>query len=130
MLRRLCLPLALTIFAVLSSGCGDSSGAADKNRRHPVRVTVLLDGKPLPDGQVDFVPLDGRAPGTGQIKDGRAEFRSVAGKCTVEISAFRKFGNMREPENFLPKRFNEQSKLSAEVTVDGENTFNFTVTSR
>jgi hypothetical protein len=76
------------------------------------------------------VPVDGRAPGTGQIKDGRAEFRSVAGRCTVEISAFRKFGNMREPENFLPKRFNEQSKLSAEVTSGGENAFTFTVTSR
>ena len=37
---------------------------------------------------------------------------------------------MREPENFLPKRYNEQSKLSAEVTPGAENTFTFKVTSR
>ena len=59
-----------------------------------------------------------------------ARVRAVAGKCTVEISAFRQFGRMREPENFLPKRFNEQSRLSADVTAGGENVFAFKVTSR
>ena len=130
MRRRFRVVTLFLSFTALSAGCGGEGGVADKDRRYPVRVTVLLDGKPLPDGQIDFVPADGRAPGTGRIKDGAAELRSVAGKCTVEISAFRQFGRMREPENFLPKRYNEQSKLSAEVTAGGENTFTFTVTSR
>jgi hypothetical protein len=48
----------------------------------------------------------------------------------VEITAFRQFGRMREPENYLPKRYNENSKFSAKVLPGGENTFTFKVTSK
>ena len=125
---RLGVVTVLFFSAALLIGCGRSID--EKDRRYPVRVTVTLDGKPLADGQIDFVPLDGRASGTGLIKDGQAEFGSVAGKCSVEIAAFRKFGNMREPENYLPKRYNERTTLSAEVTAGGENTFTFKVTAK
>ena len=119
----------LLSLAVPLTGCG--RGRMDeRDRRYPVRVTVTLDGKPLADGQIDFVPLDGRAPGTGPIKEGRAEFHSVAGKCSVEICAFRQVGRMREPENYLPKRYNERTTLSAEVSPGGENTLTFKVTSK
>jgi hypothetical protein len=127
--QRLCVLTLPLFFAVLPLGC--RGGVADeKDRRYPVRVTVALDGKPLADGQIDFVPLDGRAPAVGSIKDGQAQFGSVAGKCRVEILAFRKFGNMREPENYLPKRYHENSQLSVEVSPGGENTFTFKVTSK
>jgi hypothetical protein len=128
-MRKLGFVVICLLFASLLIGCG-GGGVDEKDQRHPVRVTVLLDGKPLADGQIDFVPVDGRAPGTAQIKDGQAEFGSVAGKCTVEIAAFRKFGHMREPENYLPKRYNERTQLSAEVTPGGENVFTFKVTSK
>ena len=128
MLPRFCVVTVL-FSAALAIGCGGRS-VDEKDQRYPVRVTVLLDGKPLADGQIDFVPLDGRAAGTGQIKEGQAEFRSVAGKCSVEIAAFRQFGRMREPENYLPKRYNERTTLSAEVSPGGENTFTFKVTSK
>lgn len=127
MLRRCFVVTVFFVFAALVSGCGRG---ADENRRYPVQVTVTLDGKPMAEGQVDFVPLDGRVPSSGAIQDGQALFGSVAGKCRVEILAFRKFGNMREAENYLPKRYSERSQLSAEVSAGGENTFTFQVTSK
>ena len=68
MLRRVFVGTVL-VFTALLLGCGKLD---DKDRRYPVKVTVSLDGKPLPDGQIDFVPLDARSPGTGLIKDGKA----------------------------------------------------------
>ena len=42
--------------------------------RHPTRVpvsgTVLIDGAPLKEGNIKFVPKDGR-PSSGKINDGR-----------------------------------------------------------
>jgi len=49
MLPRLFVLTILLCFNVLLTGCGGPAVAA-KDLRHPVRVTVTLDGKPLPDG--------------------------------------------------------------------------------
>jgi hypothetical protein len=124
--RVVTLPL---FAAALLTGCGGGT-VPDEYRRYPVQVTVTLDGKPLADGRIEFLPVDGRAHGAAPIKDGQARFESVAGKCRVEIVAFHQFGRMREPENYLPKRYNENSQLSAEVSPGGENTFTFKVTSK
>ena len=44
MRRRFRVVTLLLFFAALSTGCGGEGGVAEKDRRHPVRVTVLLDG--------------------------------------------------------------------------------------
>ncbi|HEX3599585.1 MAG TPA: hypothetical protein VHU84_05545 [Lacipirellulaceae bacterium] len=50
--------------AIAGSGC-------DRNpTRVPVSGTVLIDGAPLKQGNIKFVPKDGR-PSTGKISDGR-----------------------------------------------------------
>ena len=54
----------------------------------------------------------------------------MVGKSRVEILAFHQFGRMVEPENFLPKRYNEKSDMMVEVSKGGENTFTFKVTSK
>jgi len=93
-------------------------------------IRAREDLPPIPNGggqdfwaPLNFAPVD-------KIKDGTAEFKALAAKCHVEIFGFRKLPNYREPQNFLPARYNMQSKLSADVAPGGENAFTFKVTSK
>jgi hypothetical protein len=59
-LRSAASTLLITLLAV-TTGCGQ--------RLHKAGGKVLVNGKPVRDGTIQFVPADGR-PATGQIKDG------------------------------------------------------------
>jgi hypothetical protein len=124
------LPAAMVLFLLmlLLTGCGKSED--DKvPPRTMVTVTVTVDGQPLPMGRISF-QVDGQAPGVGDIKDGQAQFSSPVGKCHVEIVGLRMVPRYHEPQEYLPARYNSESKLSADVVPNGENSFTFEVTSR
>jgi hypothetical protein len=118
---------ALTCLFVLG-GCSENA-----EQMYPVTGTVTLDGKPLPDGNIQFVPLDGKhGAEPGIIKDGRYELAAIEGQKRVEISAskiilgssLRGAGGEPVPEEYLPERYNASSELTADVKPQ-ENVIDF-----
>ena len=131
--------LALVLFAVTSIGCGQSSDL-DKV---VVRGTVTLDGQPIPNGELRFIPTNGtKGPVSGgPIKDGAyvAQGRGgvPVGEHRVEIKAYRPATKPGQPvspeggpaEQYLDKRFNEQTMLTAKIDASTE-TQDFQLTSK
>jgi hypothetical protein len=118
------------VFLVICFVCGCSENGLDKVVLHG---KVNFDGKPLPTGQIRFVPMEGtHGPKSGAvIIDGAyvAEGKGGVplGNHRVEIQAYRPVGG-RVPaamqaeggptEPYLPARYNGQSILTVEVTED------------
>jgi hypothetical protein len=102
---------------------------------YPAQGTVALDSKPLADGVITFI-----SPETGDlqaldIKNGKFEGQIRPGTRRVEIRAYRPRKGPKKPlepplSNYLPKRYNAESTLSAEVTPSGPNTFKFELSSK
>ena len=117
--------LTCGLMMLLAPGCSQSEFV-------PVTGTVTWNGAPLTGGEVIFTPDDKHIPpGAGQLKDGAFEFLSKPGKMRVEVQAVRKTGK-RHPihgfeltELYIPARYNTETELTAEVTQDGENRFEF-----
>jgi hypothetical protein len=120
-------PLLFTL--LIAGGCGTSGPET-----YPVSGTVTFNGTDLPEGYITFTPQDAaQAPDAGEIKDGRFAFRAKAGPKKVEIQASRPVGpenpimGQRPQEQYIPEKYNVASELTAEVTADGENEFQFSL---
>ena len=113
-------------------------GCSGKPRLYPVSGSVSFDGQPVPDGDIMFVSPDGvRGPDPGKIKDGKYALKTTEGKKRVEFSAAkirpvgaRGGGGEPVPEEYLPARYNTESKLSAEVRASNANQFDFSLESK
>jgi hypothetical protein len=125
--------LLLIVAAVLPlAGCG----ASDKT---PVEGTVTIDGEPLAEGRIGFYPKEGR-PAYGEIVDGRYTLTTLEpgdgaliGRHRVTVQADKPADPNDAFSDRIPlipeKYFNpDSSGLTAEVTADGDNTFNFDLT--
>jgi hypothetical protein len=115
-------------------------GCASDARRAAVSGTVLVDGKPLERGVINFLPVEGtQGPGAGgAITNGKFALDQqqgpIIGSNRVEIRGFRKtgqtisvMGSPRDEEiQVVPPEFNEKSQ---EVTTiqPGSNTLNFDI---
>lgn len=123
-------------FVLLAStaggGCGGSS--ADGFSRFPVEGTITLDGKPLKTGTITFNALEQGASSSGPIVDGA--FRLVdddglsPGPYRVEVYSLQPTGKkvphaddpatlIDETVNVVPKSYNVNSILKAEITPGG-----------
>jgi hypothetical protein len=131
--RLLLLALLLPPLALLASGC---SAAGDK----PVKVsgTVLLDGSPMPEGEISFI-TEGEPPAIGTIRNGAFEADVKPGKRRVEVRRWETVAAPKETTikaeapnriNKLPPRFNDASTLAAVVKAEGGNEFKFEVSSK
>ncbi len=118
--------LAVLSASVLAIGCGDG--------RQPVQGTVTFDGQPVPDGTISFVPIDpALGPDAGRIENGRFHLVAKPGPKRVEIRASRpvQSPDPRDPdaanlrEDYIPRRYNAETELTAEVTAGGSNEFPF-----
>ncbi len=105
-------------------------------RTYTVSGRVTLDGEDIPEGQILFIPEDRtlRTEG-GPIRQGAYSFRARAGKKRVEITATRPDPKARAAMgptyvDYIPERYNVRSTLSAEVTSDGTNHFDFPLQTR
>ena len=117
----------LLISALALAGC-DSSGPA----LFPVSGTVTFNGNPLPTGYISFTPAESSAaPISTPIKDGSYSLELTEGVKKVAIKADRFVGpedkvmGLRPREQYIPEEYNVNSILTAEVSVDGDNKFNF-----
>lgn len=115
-----------------AGGCGNSGRAAVKGQ-------ITVDGAPLPDGSIDFIPVEKGAAATAgaKITQGAyaipAERGLLPGEYQVQIRALRSTGkkvwdgmgedrapasqkNMVEQlESYLPARYNDQTELRVRI---------------
>lgn len=128
MIRTLLAAGPLATLLLLSLGCGESG-----SKMHEVSGTVTFDDKPVPEGDIAFVPDDKAVgPEAGKIKDGKYSLKVREGKNKVEIRATRdvpgKKGPMGEQaiEGYIPAQYNVKTTLDADVASD-KTTHNFTL---
>jgi hypothetical protein len=106
---------------VLVSGCSEPT--------HTVKGSVSIDGAPLPEGYIAFVP-DGSGEGGGsEIKNGSYSLQTAPGKYRVEISASKLMplppgqtgmdGAREELRQYIPERYNARTELKVDVPVEG-----------
>jgi hypothetical protein len=131
--------------AILLLGCWFSMGGLGCGRRDgriSVSGTVTFGGQPLDQGRIEFEPAGGEAFFTGAIIDnGRfmvpPDNGLQAGKYRVRIysSALPKVSPKDPlqlapnelPKERIPPKYNTATKLTADVTPGGPNTFAFEV---
>lgn len=114
------LLMALATALIIAAGCGP------KDPRITVHGTVTLDGQPLAEGRVGFIPDDKALGASGaSIEDGRFSIKVYKGPSRVEITA-QKMGQRPAapgalPEagivvwSIIPARYNKNSTLSYDV---------------
>jgi hypothetical protein len=122
----------LCCLALLSlGGCGQSETV-------PITGRVTLDGKDLPEGSIKFFYGDQLPGGVGNVQDGKFTLNcKPQGKMRVEITAVRdKTGvdpnseTTGAREQYLLAEYNLESKLTADVTREGEKHFVFPLLSK
>jgi hypothetical protein len=138
-----CGILTVAALAAALLGCGQKPTGPE---RGVVHGKVTLDGKPIVEGSINFVPVPaGAGPAwTTAFKDGQYLSDAsgpVVGKNRVEILAPRNVtGKPRRPRSdrmgpeddyveCIPPRYNTQSILDVDVRPGG-NTFDFELKSR
>lgn len=133
MKRLVCLlGLAAAMLALPACGGGDAAPS-----RANVTGQVLLDGQPMPDGEVSFVQ-SGVPSAVLEVKNGSFSGQAYQGKSTVEVRAYKagkavemggeKYGG--EKENYIPAKYNSESKMTADVPAGGRTDLKFEVTSK
>lgn len=139
--------LTSLLLSIAIAGCGGSDGPP----RVAVRGTVTFDGQPLDRGSIEFIPTAGtHGPmAAAEIVDGKYDLDDdlgpVVGKLRVEIHSIAEPSfALDDPREFaahkprissvapdrIPPTFNRQSILTATTSESGENTFDFTLTSK
>ena len=121
--------LALGLAALIAGGCGGPS-------RAQVRGIVTLDGKRVPDGSIEFFPINGVGQSAGTaIKDGVYQLEASVGEMKVVINASEVVGQQKAYDtpdsplidivrSAIPARYNTHSTLKATLVV-GANDVNF-----
>ena len=111
---------ALALALAGLAGCGGDG-------LNEVTGTVTVDNAQLDNGQISFVPADGKGVTSGGIiKDGKYTVRAAPGMSKVQISAPKVVGKKKlyntpnSPEGditkeFLPEKYNEKTELTYEV---------------
>jgi len=120
-MRRLALLACLPAVALLAAGCSDGTSAT-------LDGTVTLDGEPLKEGVVRFIPVDTSTGGTAgaAIKDGKFRAEVPLGELRVEISAPKVVGKRKAydtpdspmvdiVDELLPARYNTKSELRVTI---------------
>jgi hypothetical protein len=140
--------ITLALVGATAAGCGDSKSYSVA----PVSGIVTLDGKPLPQAEITFLPVGGAdnpTPGPGSAgkadADGRYELETinqesgaVVGMHKVQIRTPRQqppgnndSGSAAPPhKEIIPARYNDETTLTFEVPEDGTTEANFPLESR
>jgi hypothetical protein len=118
------LALAAAILCFLSLGCNSGSAKAK------IHGKVTLDGQPVPNGSIAFIPNDGKGQTAGAlIKDGSYETELSVGSMRVEIRYAKVVGKRKlydtpdsptvdTTEEQIPAKYNTQSQLTETISKD------------
>lgn len=124
--------LIIVAIAGIALGCTPTS---PEPTRIPVSGTVTLDGKPLAKGMIYFKTVAAGSIDSVDVIDGKYAGQAEAGVRRVEIIAYKPAtggtpGMGGSEVNYIPAKYNVDSKLTAEVTASGPNDFPFDITSK
>jgi hypothetical protein len=129
------LAVLIPLFAGVSLVCGCAA------KQTTISGEVTLDDKPLEQGTITFVPVDGKTPNVvTTIKAGKYSVKATPGSMRVQISWQKVVGKRKayddaasplvdEYKEGLPARYNENTELTAEVK-NGDNVFNWPLKSK
>jgi hypothetical protein len=120
--------LMVTVACLAALGCGP------RDTRVECSGTVSYAGQPVEEGSIGFFPLAGGGRSEGAvITAGRYTARVQPGRHRVEIRGSRPLagkaivsdmpGGIRE--DYIPREFNEASKLEVEIPATGPHTLPF-----
>jgi hypothetical protein len=137
MLRLICegfrLRLTVVALAFIFAGCGPSGPKIAY-----VTGRVTMDGKPLPNATIVFVPENGRPAGAKTDADGRYVLNftkgrrgAIPGKNTIQITTLRdptpdeNGKSIPGSKETIPVRYNAASELSFTVQPNKRNVADF-----
>lgn len=138
--RRSRFGVAYLLAVVFVCGCGSSG-----QERTAVSGSITLDGKPLSDVNIVFMPEDGNGLGaTALAQAGSFSLEAATGpspgKHSVTIDAMQpdleEFELLRDqrknplPGPRIPRRYRSPGTLTATVLSEGDNQFDFALTTR
>ena len=113
------------VLAMITVGCGGDG-------RVPADGTVTWNGEPVEAGYIVFTPVDPTVtPEATQIHQGAFTLRLLPGDKRVEIFADRAVGepdptmHIQRKEQYIPRRYNEETELTAQIRADSENQLQF-----
>ncbi len=135
-----CRFLCLLMLPFILAGCSGKSN--DLPALAEVTGQVTLDGNPLPGAIIDFYPQgavekkQSRASSAATDSEGKYSLMynndtagAILGDHMVRISKTEGGAEVAGPE-MLPKKYNENTTLTATVTKDGPNTIDFELKSK
>jgi len=133
-LRFKTLIAVAAILAVVSFvGCG---GGKELNE---ISGSVTLDGEPVKEGSIQFLPTGEGTPEGANIVDGKYTAKVSPGSSKVKITAMKAHPTEKTPSiepgepdvpkmiEAVPAKYNTETTLTVEVAKDGE-THDFTLT--
>ena len=122
----------IIVVLAMFSGCGSSDG------RVAVAGSVTLDGQPLDNGVITFIPQEKKVGSAGAaIESGKYQVPAkrglLPGKYLVAIDASDPAQTAARPDHptmaipvsRIPLRYNGETELKAEVRADDDNRFDF-----
>ena len=105
------------------AGCGDG--------KVPVSGTVSVEGTPVEEGTIRFIPVGEGAPEGAAIRQGKYEAELTQGEKIVEVQGSKKVGEAKHDpndpsspmvpvmESVVPRKYHRESPLK--TTIDSEN---------
>lgn len=114
--HRCICSLALLV-GVLLAGCEQA-----EITRYKIVGKVSLDGQPLADGEVLFIPADGIGPSDAcPIVNGEFEGQVAPGAKRVQVNSTKDTGKVApdglpDYRNIIPRQYNVESTLTAEIS--------------
>jgi hypothetical protein len=142
--RSLAATVLWVFILCIGGGCGPAA-----TKRAAVKGRVMIDGAPLPNGLIEFIPVDKQKgqPGGSAIENGHyaisAENGLFAGDYQVRIRADRPTGKkvwdgmgdeswpaskknfVNVMESYIPPRYNDRSTLTATIEPGKVNEWNY-----
>jgi hypothetical protein len=144
--RRVGRVALVPVAAAAALSCWGCGGPSDDLPRQAVRGTVTLDGAPLKGGLIQFQPDQPglSTAGAAGIADGTYSVAKaeglVPGKYLVMVTSTppptplppgtAPGDPVAPPKETIPPQYNAKTKLSAEVTKEGPNKFDFELKSK
>ena len=135
---RSCFVITALAIAVCLPTVGCDSGPHEAPLT-TVSGTVTLDGSPMADGEITFVEPAKGAVDTIKVTNGTFEGKAQPGEKRVEIRAYRPgkpntamYGPdaKAEMENYIPSKFNTDSKLKTTIAPEGAKDLKFDAASK
>ncbi len=127
-MRVLCKAVVYFVFIVSLTACG--GGGIAPPELGPVTGKITLDGAPLTDASVTFMPEKVRASSSMTDSDGKYELVYIRDEKGAAIGPHKVVvSKLINEKEVIPEKYNTETELTAVVKAEA-NEFNFDLTSK